>query len=161
MTGHRPIGSIRNRFLLVGLAAVLFSGTVSFGLAVEQRIQSEQQLVSSAVNIAKQTGFVMAPLIAFDSREEMKKALELMRTNPDFAYARVSGETGAELASAGGAVATPCDGKAGLQVVDSGGLLRVSAPIMDGGQTWGCLQLGLSEERSQRDQNRLLLRTIF
>ena len=89
-----PLRSIRTKFLLVGSAAVLLSGSVSFFLAAEQRRQLEDELRSSAVNLARQTEFVMAPLIAFDSRDEMKKALELLRTNPDFAWARVSDETG-------------------------------------------------------------------
>src|ERR1700691_2039525 len=126
-----PLHSIRIKFLLVGFAAVLLSGAVSFFLAVEQGQQLKQQLVSSALNIAKQTGFVMAPLIAFDSRDEMKKALELLRTNPDFAWARVSDETGTRLVSVGGVPPTSCDGKSGEQLSDSGGFLRVSTPIVD------------------------------
>src|SRR5580698_8825188 len=97
----RPLHSIRTKFLLVGLAAVLLSGSVSFFLAAEQRRQLEQQLRSSAVNMAKQTEFVMAPLIAFDSKEEMKKALELLHTNPDLTWAKVSDDTGTPLASVG------------------------------------------------------------
>jgi PAS domain S-box-containing protein len=156
-----PVHSIRTKFLLVGLAAVLLSGSVSAFLAAEQRRQLELQLRSSAVNIANQTKFVMAPLIAFDSRDEMKKALDLLRTNPDFAYATVFGETGAPLASVGSAATIRCDGKTGQQVVDGGGLLRVSTPIVDGGTRWGCLQLGISEARSQRDAKRLWTITIL
>src|SRR5580704_10095688 len=141
-----PLRSIRTKFLLVGFAAVLLSGSVSFFLAAEQRSQMEDQLRSSAINLAKQTEFVMAPLIAFDSREEIKKALQLLRTNPDFAWASVSDETGAPLASAGGAPMIRCDGKSGQQLTDSRGLLLISVPIIDGGKTWGCLQLGISEE---------------
>jgi PAS domain S-box-containing protein len=160
MNQRRPLRSIRTKFLLVGLAAVLLSGSVSFFLAAEQRRQLEQQARSSAVAMAEQTGFAMAPLIAFDSRDEMKKALELLRTNPDFAWARVSGETGAPLASVGGAAAIRCDGKSGQQLVDRGGILLVSTPIMDGGKRWGCLELGISEARGRRDARRLWTITI-
>src|ERR1700694_2886585 len=104
-----PFRSIRTKFLLVGLAAVLLSGSVSFFLAAQQRRQLEQQLRSSAVNMANQTGFVMGPLVAFDSKNEMKQALELLRTNPDFAWATVSDETGAPLASAGRAAPVRCE----------------------------------------------------
>jgi PAS domain S-box-containing protein len=156
-----PSHSIRTKFLLVGLAAVLLSGSVSFFLAAEQRRQLERQLRSSAVNIANQTKFVMVPLIAFDSRVEMKKALELLRTNPDFAYAGVFDANGTALASVGSAAPIRCDGKSGQQLVDGGGLLRVSTPIVDGGTTWGCFQLGISEERSQRDAKRLWTITIL
>ena len=94
MNQRRRFRSIRTKFLLVGLAAVLLSGSVSFFLAAEQRRQLEQAARTSAVNMARQTGFAMAPLIAFDSIDEMRKALDLLRANPDFAWARVSGETG-------------------------------------------------------------------
>jgi len=156
-----PVRSIRTKFLLVGSAAVLLSGSVSFFLAAEQRRQLEDQLRSSAVNLARQTEFVMAPLIAFDSRDEMKKALELLRINPDFAWASVSGETGTPLVSVGGAPLTSCDGKSGEQLSDNGGFLRVSTPILDGGKTWGCLQLGISEERSRHDAKRLWTSRVY
>src|SRR5258708_2486217 len=120
-----PFRSIRTKFLLVGLASVFLCGSGSFFLAAEQRRQLEQQRRSSAVNVADQAGFVMAPLIAFDSRDEMKKALELLRANPDFAWARVSDETGAPLESVGVAAPIRCDGLSGQQLVDSGGLLLV------------------------------------
>src|ERR1700722_5105851 len=94
-----PVRSIRTKFLLVGFAAVLLSGSASFFLAAEQRRQLEEQLRSSAANIARQTEFVMAPLIAFESTDEMGKALGLLRTNPDFSYAGVFGENGTLLAS--------------------------------------------------------------
>jgi signal transduction histidine kinase/CheY-like chemotaxis protein/HAMP domain-containing protein len=156
-----PVRSIRTKFLLVGLSAVVLCGSVSFFLAAEQRRQLEQQLRSSAIDLARQTEFAMAPLVAFESRDEMKKALELLRANPDFAWARVSSETGALLASVGNAASIPCDGKSGQQLVDSGGLLLVSTPIVDSGKTWGCLQLGISEERGRRAARRLWAITII
>jgi PAS domain S-box-containing protein len=155
MIYRRRFHSIRAKFLVVGLAAVLLSGSVSFFLAAEQRRQLEQQLLSSAANIAKQTDFMMAPLIAFDSTDEIGKALGLLRANPDFAYARVTGETGTVLASVGDVSPGRCDGKSGQQIVDRGGLLQISTTIVDGGKTWGCLQLGLSKEHSHRDVTRL------
>jgi PAS domain S-box-containing protein len=156
-----PIRSIRTKFLLVGFAAVLLSGSVSYFVAIEQRLQLEDQLRSNAINLARQTEFVMAPLIAFDSRDEMRKALELLRTNPDFAWATVSDETGALLVSIGTAPLIRCDGKTGQQLAESGGILRVSTPITDGGKTWGCLQLGISQERSRHDAKRLWTITII
>ena len=74
-----PIRSIRTKFLLVGFAAVLVSGSVSIFQAANQRRLLQDELHSSAINLARQTEFVMAPLVAFDSRDEMKKALELLR----------------------------------------------------------------------------------
>jgi PAS domain S-box-containing protein len=155
-----PIRSIRTKFLLVGFAAVILSGSVSFFLAAEQRRQVGEQLRSGAANIAMQTEFVMAPLIAFDSRDEMKRALELLSTNPDFAWATVCDETGARMASAGKEAPERCDVRPG-EIVDNGRILRVSTPIVDGGKTWGTLQLGISEARSQREAERLWTITII
>jgi PAS domain S-box-containing protein len=155
-----PLRSIRTKFLVVGLAAVLLCGSLSLFLAAEQRRELEQQLRSSARNMAEQAAFVMGPLIAFDSRDEMKQALELLRTNPDFSWATVSDEAGAPLASVGDAPPSGCDGKSGLQLVDGNGFLRVSTLVLDSGKTWGCLQLGVSEERSKRDAKRLWAITI-
>jgi two-component system sensor histidine kinase/response regulator len=161
MTYRLPLRSIRTKFLVVGLAAVLLCGSVSFFLAAEQRRQLEQQLRTSAINMANETEFVMAPLIAFDSTDEIKRALELLRTNPDFSWARVSDETGAPLASVGEAAPIRCDGKVRQQLVDRAGLLMVSTPITDGGKRWGCLQLGVSEEHGQRAAKRLWTITIM
>jgi sensor histidine kinase regulating citrate/malate metabolism len=161
MNFRLPLRSIRTKFLLVGLAAVFLCGSVSFFLATEQRRQLEEQLRSSAVNMAKETGFVMGPLIAFDGRDEMKQALELLRANPDFAWARVSDETGTRLVSVGEAASIRCNGKSGQQLVDVAGVLQVSTPIVDSGKAWGCLQLGVSEERSQHEEKRLWTVTII
>ena len=155
MNVRSPFRSIRTKFLTVGLAAVLLSGSVSLFLAAEEHQRFAQQLRSNAINIAKQTAFVVAPLIAFDSRDEMKKALELLRTNSDFAYAKVTAKSGAPIASLGDTPSAPCEVNGGLQVVDRGRFIQVTTPIMDGGETWGCLQLGISEERTERDASRL------
>jgi PAS domain S-box-containing protein len=155
MNVRSPFRSIRTKFLTVGLAAVLLSGSVSLFLAAEEHQRFAQQLRSNAINIAKQTAFVVAPLIAFDSRDEMKKALELLRTNSDFAYAKVTAQSGAPIASLGDIPSAPCEVNGGLQVVGRGRFIQVTTPIMDGGETWGCLQLGISEERTERDASRL------
>ena len=161
MNFHRPLRSIRTKFLIVGLAAVVLCGSLSLFLAAEQRRQLEQQLQSSALNIAKQTSFVMGPLIAFDSRDQMKQALELLRTNPDFVWATVYDEQGMPLASVGnGPLSDKCDGKFEPQLVDRNGILHVATEIVDSGKTWGCLQLGVSEARSQRNAKRLWAITI-
>ena len=65
------------------------------------------------------------------------------------------------MVSVGAAPLIRCDGKSGEQLSDSGGVLRVSTPIVDGGKIWGCLQLGISEERSRHDAKRLWTITII
>ena len=65
-----------------------------------------------------------------------------MRTNPDFAWARVSDENGAPLTAVGSAEPVRCDGKSGQQFADSGRLLQVSTPIVDSGKTSGMSSIG-------------------
>src|ERR1700691_6001656 len=94
--------SIRTKFLVVGLASVLLAGSVNLILATIEQRRSKEQLRAHALNIAQQAAFVSAPLVAFDSREEIARALKLLRAgDPDFAYAIVCDEGGAQLASVG------------------------------------------------------------
>jgi PAS domain S-box-containing protein len=143
--------SIRTKFLVVGLTAALVSGAASLFLAGEAQSQFRSQLVQNTVNLAQQTAFVTAPLVAFDSRSELKKALELLQINPDFVYARVSDEKGAPLASVGSVVPSECVAGRGLQISERGELLQASAPIQDGGKTWGCLELGISRKHTEQN----------
>ncbi len=142
--------SIRTKFLVVGLTAALVSGAASLFLAGEAQSQFRSQLVQNTINMAQQTAFVTAPLVAFDSRAELKKALELLQINPDFAYARVSDEKGAPLVSVGNVIPSGCVPGQGLQISERGGLLQASTPIQDGGKTWGCLELGISCKRTEQ-----------
>src|SRR4029077_8237309 len=91
-----------------------------------------------------------APLVAFDSHVELKKALELLKINPDFAYARISDEKGTPLISVGEVVPAGCEPGQGLQISERPGLLQVSTPIQDGGKTWGCLELGISRQSTEQ-----------
>jgi PAS domain S-box-containing protein len=142
--------SIRTKFLVVGLTAALVTGGASLFLAAEAQSHFRSQLVQSTVNIAQQTAFVTAPLVAFESRVELKKALELLKINPDFAYARISDKKRAPLISVGEVVTGGCVSGQGLQVSESAGLLQVSTPIQDGGITWGCLELGISRQSTEQ-----------
>jgi PAS domain S-box-containing protein len=143
--------SIRAKFLVVGLTAVLMVGAVSLILTGAAQRLLRQQSQTNAVDLAKQMAFVAGPLIAFDSRNELTKALELLSADPDFAYARVSDQSGTPLVALGRADAAPCVAGPDLQVVSRGGFLHITTPVMDGGVKWGCLQLGTSLERSERD----------
>jgi PAS domain S-box-containing protein len=155
MTYPNGFRSIRTKFLVVGLAAVLLSGSVSLFLAFAEHREFQKQLEANAVSVATQTAFVMGPLIAFDSRNEMKKALDLLRANPDFAYARVSDENDSPLALLGSVPLEPCRGITGPQVVDKARAVHVTTPIVDAGKTWGCLQIGLSKERTEREVTKI------
>jgi PAS domain S-box-containing protein len=139
--------SIRTKFLVVGSTAVLLAGSVNLILATIEQRRSKEQLRAHALNIARQAAFVSAPLVAFESRAEIGKALELLRAgDPDFAYAIVCDAGGAQLASVGEVPGGPCR-MGGVQITDHNRLLRIWMPIVDGGRTWGVLQLGISETR--------------
>src|ERR1700733_14735957 len=114
--------SIRTKFLMVGLAAVCLSGSVNLIMATIERRRSKDELRAHATSVAKQTAFVSAPLVEFDSRAEIGKALELLHgEDPDFAYARVCDEVGVPLASVGPAPSGRCPVGAVMEIVDHRG----------------------------------------
>ena len=120
-------------------------------LATIERRRSKDELRAHAASVARQTAFVSAPLVEFDSRAEIGKALELLRgEDPDFAYARVCDEVGVPLASVGPAPSVPCPVGVVIEIVDHRGLLHIQMPFVDGGRTWGALQLGISEARRKK-----------
>jgi PAS domain S-box-containing protein len=147
--------SIRTKFLVVGLTAALVSGAASLFLAAEAQNQFRRDLLLDTISMAQQTGFITAPLVAFDSRGELKKALELLQVDSDFRYARVSDEKGTPLVSVGTVVPSGCVPGQGLQIAERGGLLQASTPIQDGGKAWGCLELGISRQRTEESATQM------
>jgi PAS domain S-box-containing protein len=143
--------SIRTKFVVVGLAAVIAVGLAGlFATVGVQRLLRDQSR-AHVVDIAKQAAFIAGPLIAFDSQSELSKALELLRADPDFAYAQVTDGAGKPLATVGRATTEPCQAGGEPRVSNHGGILHVSMPVVDSGVTWGCLQLGTSQDRTERD----------
>ena len=145
MTLRNPFHSIRSWVFafksggaIIGVAALCF-------LAATACRQFDDQLRTNAITTSVQTAFVAAPLLAFDSRVELRKALELLRTHPDFAYARVSDEKGAPVASLGSVSSLGCSGE-GMHLSEGAYFLQVSTPIVDGGKRWGCFELGFSRQ---------------
>src|SRR5580693_1048931 len=108
MTMRSPFRSIRTRVSTVRLVAVIIEAAALCFLAFTADHQFRDQLRADAVATSAQAAFVAAPLVAFDSREELKKALELLRTDSDFAYAQVSNDKGASLAALGSVRSTGC-----------------------------------------------------
>jgi HAMP domain-containing protein len=150
--------SIRTKFVVVGLAAVIAVGLAGlFATVGVQRLLRDQSR-AHVVDIAKQAAFIAGPLIAFDSQSELGKALELLRADPDFAYAQVTDGAGKPLATVGRATTEPCQAGGEPRVSNHGGILHVSMPVVDSGVTWGCLQLGTSQDRTERDVGKI--RTI-
>src|ERR1700686_2227903 len=150
--------SIRTKFLVVGLAAVFAVGLSGFiETAGVQRLLRDQSR-AHLVGIAKQAAFIAGPLIAFDSQSELSKALELLRADPDFAYAQVTDNAGKPLATVGRAASEPCEAGGEPRVSNHTGILHVSMPVVDSGVTWGCLQLGTAQDRTERDVGKI--RTI-
>jgi len=161
----RPrFASIRVKLLAGCLAAVFGSGAacyLAFSTSAERQAMANMR--SRAMRMALNTAFLASPLIAFDSRNETEKALLLLKAQPDFGYALILDEdrnlfAGINTESATGAPGTR------LQIFTANGLLHASAPIVDGGKTWGYLQLGLSLKQTN-DQLRVFritaVTTIF
>src|ERR1700686_5058538 len=129
--------SIRTKFLVVGLAAVFAVGLSGFfETAGVQRLLRDQSR-AHVVDIAKQVAFIAGPLIAFDSRSELRKALELLRADPDFAYAQVNDNAGQPLGTVGPADAEPCAESGEPRISNRRGILHISMPVVDSGVTWG------------------------
>jgi HAMP domain-containing protein len=146
---HSP--SIRTKFLVVGLAAVCAVGLAGFfAIGSVQRLLREQSRVH-VLDIAKQAAFIAGPLIAFESHSELRKALDLLRADPDFAYAQVTDTAGKSLATLGPVVTAPCAAGGQPRISNLRGVMHISMPVVDGGVTWGCLQLGTSQDRTERD----------
>jgi PAS domain S-box-containing protein len=147
--------SIRTKFLVVGLAAAFAVGLADlFETAGVQRMLRDQSR-AHLIEIARQASFIAGPLIAFDSRSELGKALELLRADPDFAYAQVTDKSGAPLATIGSAANEPCAVGGEPRISNQRGILHISMSVVDSGVTWGCLQLGTSQDRTERDVERM------
>ena len=149
MTSPARYHSIRTKLLVGGIATVMLSGSVSLFLHAVWRRQVDVQVRESAIGIARQTAFVAGPLIAFGSQSELVRALEMLRANPDFLYAAVSDKTRV-LVRVGNVPSNACAAGAGLQVVEHGDFVDIVTPVVDGGETWGCLRIGLSRVRVLR-----------
>jgi PAS domain S-box-containing protein len=146
---RRLSSSIQTKFLLVGLAAAVAVGLAAvLGVTTAQGLLREQAR-DNAVDVAKQVAFIAGPLIAFDSHSELKKALELLRADPDFAYAQVRDNAGKPLATVGPVVTQPCEAGGEPRISNRGGVLHITMAVVDDGATWGCLQLGTSEDRTE------------
>jgi PAS domain S-box-containing protein len=150
-----PSPSIRTKFLVVGLVAAFAVGLADlFETAGVQRMLRDQSR-AHVIEIARQASFIAGPLIAFDSRSELRKALELLRADPDFAYAQVTDKSGEPLATVGPADNEPCAVGGEPRISNQRGILHISMPVVDSGVTWGCLQLGTSQDRTERDVDRM------
>jgi PAS domain S-box-containing protein len=154
MTSPGRYRSIRTKLLVGGIAVVMLSGSVSLFLQTVWRRQVDAQVREGAIGIARQTAFVAGPLIAFGSQSELARSLEMLRANPDFVYAAVSDKTRV-LVRLGNVPSNACAADAGLQVVEHGDIVDIATPVVDGGETWGCLRIGLSRVRVLRLSSRM------
>ncbi len=150
------LNSIRTKFIAGSFAAILSSAFASYLLlarAVER--QSMESMRTSAVSLAENTALQTAPLIAFDSFNEMKKVLELARANPDFIYASIADDNHKILASVNGD-RMPFHRPARNTVTRvEGNVIHVFTPVVDNGKLWGYFHLGLSLDRLDTAMRRI------
>ena len=143
--------SIRNKFLVVGLGAGVISIGASLFLAGTAERKFTSNLRIKASRAAEQTSYTTAPLIAFNSRSEIAKALSLLKADPDFSYVQLRDAEGKIFASIGNPSGRACSPAESLKTVEMAQEIRVESPINDNGANWGCVELGFSRQRSDHD----------
>ena len=140
--------SIRTKFILGTLAAIAGSGAISyatFSRAAES--QSLDNLRANAIGLAEGTALVIAPLIAFESSNEMNKVLDALTKNPDFAYAVIADQDHKPVVSKNGTALPGHELVSSTRTFVERGLMHVMTPAVDSGQHWGYFHLGLSLDR--------------
>ena len=155
----RPrLSSIRAKFLIGSSVALLGSGAISYVLVARAvKSQSFANMEAIAGGLARNIALQAAPLIAFESRNELKKTLDLVRANPDFAYASITDQDHVTLEAINANLIPPhvCTQQTGVDF--AGGTMHIATPVIDNGKTWGYFHLGLSLARMQRDLRDLQL----
>jgi signal transduction histidine kinase/CheY-like chemotaxis protein len=152
MTMH----SLRWKLGVAASAAVLCSSTTTFWLVSRAADrQSIEQFQEQATDLAGNTAFLAAPLIAFDNRSELSRALEAFHSDADFRFAEVRNEDGVVIGSAGKPTNCPVPAGSKQEIKLSETLLYVTMPIIDSGKNWGYLCLAESRERSTARRARL------
>ena len=143
--------SIRNKFLVVGLGA----GVISIGASLFLAATADQKFASNlrinARHAAEQTAYITAPLIAFNSKSEITKALSLLKADPDFAYVQLRDAEGKVIAAMGHPSTGACLPGKPLKIVQGVEEIRVESSVNDSGANWGCVELGFSRQRSGHD----------
>ena len=146
------LNSLRWKVALAASIAVLFSSASSYWLISRAAERSSlEQFREQVANLAANTAFLAAPLIAFDSRTEIAHALSALGSNADFRFAEVTNEEGLRIGSAGAAMNCPIPTGPRAQWKQAGALLYAMAPILDSGKLWGhvCLALSLDRPRAR------------
>ena len=139
--------SLRVKFVAGGSIALLgcaLTAFLAFSHVAEQ--YAFAAVKGRADALAKNTAFVAAPLIAFDSRTELKKALDLLQADADFSYAEIRDAQGYVLASSAKPQTRPVATR--QEIYTSSGLVE------DNGKIWGSVKLALSLTRMRTELNR-------
>jgi PAS domain S-box-containing protein len=138
--------SIQTKVLLLGLVVVVLAGARAIVVSTIARRAFRAELRESAVGVARQVAFVAGPLLAFESDRELTKSLEMLRANPDLSFAVVADGRG-KLFTVGADAPKACVAPPDLQVTEGAETVEVAMPVVDQGETWGCLRLALSRTR--------------
>jgi signal transduction histidine kinase/CheY-like chemotaxis protein len=155
--------SIRVKLICSCAIAVLGCGAIS-SIAFVSIAESQflEHIRAHALALAKDTAFVVAPLIAFESHSELSKVIGLMRADPDFAYAMLFDEDGAPLVVLNAPKHYPEQGKSGpAKAIPIDGIVHVTASVADGGKNWGTLRLGLSLMRTKKSLTKIRLLSMI
>ena len=96
---------------------------------------------------------MIAPLIAFESVNEMNKILDGLTRNPDVVYAVICDQDHKSLATNGGDAPPHHDVVISTKAFVQDGLLHVVTPAVDSGEDWGYFHLGVSLDRMNEGLN--------
>ena len=127
--------------LLAGCCVAILGSTASLYVAFSNVAEhyALQAVKGRAEALAKNTAFVAAPLIAFDSTTELDKALTLLQADPDFRQAEALDAQGRILARFTAKGPPPSE------------LYTAFAVVSDNGKTWGTVTLTLSLTRMRAE----------
>jgi signal transduction histidine kinase/CheY-like chemotaxis protein len=154
--------SVRVKLILGSLLVFGGSGAItyfSYSLAAER--QALVNMRARAVGLAESTAELTAPLVAFGS--EINRALVVLSADPDFQYAVVSNMSHQHIASIQEerAQEETLLGRPGVAITKD--LIHITTPIVDGGTTWGYIDMAFSLARMNaqlRRQRMSMLGTV-
>jgi signal transduction histidine kinase/DNA-binding response OmpR family regulator len=128
--------SLRTKFLAGCSVAILGSAlSAYFAFSYVAERYALDAVESRADALAKNTAFVAAPLIVFESGAELKKAVDLLQADADFVQASVLDAQGRTLATSSWS---------GLLQLPHSDVYCAEAIALDNGKVWGRVRLCLS-----------------
>ena len=148
----RELPSVALRWKLVltaSLAIVCFSASSYRALSRIAERHSREEFIAHAIDLAANTAFLAAPLMALEQPGEISGPLEALRSDPDVLSVAIYGDKGSRIAAAGEDHDCPALPGDDPKVTLSESRLDMIMPIVDKALHVGRLCLTLSAARSR------------